>query len=557
MAAAGRALEWQQFCTHIARHFGRLNSFLFTDPDDSSVTDHGFAVGDGVTTAFQLQRTLAGDIIDAAGFEYTAQTKPYTNLVKNSSFETDTNADGAADNWQTYNNAAATEPSQLRIVPGMNGGKAQRISWGINTTSSKGITQTGVSTPAWVTGQWYTISFFARASGTNLGKFMSLGWNTAPSTGFDIANPALTASWQRYVYQVFWNNGSSPTAEIYFTISSATSNAYANTIPSGTFGDLDFDLVQVTTGQYGVADLQPFETPAAATGTRTPSYWPATADGFEPVFDLNGDTTFFEDGTWRGRRQLYPYTRTNLVPFSEQFDNAAWTKTNATITANSTTAPDGTVTGDTFSEGAAVTVLHFAEQTIAAETAGELRCYSVFVKAGSLPNITFLTNAANTFLNFNLTTGVIFSTGSELVASGVTIDPRWPGWSRIWFVHRATTLASTIRLLGQADGTYSGTAYTGTNRTFFAWGAMAERVSNLSGPTPYIPTPSSSTVTTTDYTLSTAGVFQPVAVPAAGTYYSWSGAFYRRCRFDMDAFGTTRLFQSMYEARSVQLLSVK
>ena len=38
---------------------------------------------------------------------------------------------------------------------------------------------------------------------------------------------------------------------------------------------------------------------------------------------------------------------TNLVPYSEQFDNAAWAKTGSTvITPNATTSPDGTVTAD-------------------------------------------------------------------------------------------------------------------------------------------------------------------------------------------------------------------
>jgi hypothetical protein len=38
--------------------------------------------------------------------------------------------------------------------------------------------------------------------------------------------------------------------------------------------------------------------------------------------------------------------RYNLLTYSEQFDNAGWTKGNATITANATTAPDGTATAD-------------------------------------------------------------------------------------------------------------------------------------------------------------------------------------------------------------------
>jgi hypothetical protein len=43
---------------------------------------------------------------------------------------------------------------------------------------------------------------------------------------------------------------------------------------------------------------------------------------------------------------LVEIPRTNLATYSEQFDNALWVKTRATITSNSTTAPDGTSTAD-------------------------------------------------------------------------------------------------------------------------------------------------------------------------------------------------------------------
>jgi hypothetical protein len=559
LRAATAFREVQQFVTHVIRHGIRLDTFLFTHPEDSSVTDHGFAVGDGVNTGWQVQRTLGGDLTDAAGYRWQTQTKPYLNEAKNSSFETDTNVDGVADSWGLYNNESGTVPMYAAIVPGRNGGKAQRVSWGTNAGNTKGITSASFGCPAWITGQWYTVAFFARASGTNIGKFVSLAWNNFPSTTIAISVPALSATWQLYVIQVFYNVGAAVTSEMYLTINNNATGV--GSVATGTFGDLDFDDVLVVKGQYDATTLpQPFATPAAATGTDTPAYWPGLGDGYEPIFEINAaqaDPVFFEDGTWRSKRQLYPYARANLVPFSEQFSNAAWTKTNAAITADSTTAPDGTNTADTFSEGAAVTVLHHTEQTIVAEVTGELRCYSVFVKANSLPNITLLTNAANTFLNFNLSTGVIFSVGSEIVASGVITDPRWPGWFRIWSVHRATSLGSTFRVLAQADGTYSGAAYTGTNRTFFLWGAMCERVSNLSGPTPYIQTPSSVAVTVTDYTLSSTAFFTPATLPATGTIYSWTGSFYRRVRFDMGGVPLSKIVAAAWEAKAVQLITVK
>ena len=43
---------------------------------------------------------------------------------------------------------------------------------------------------------------------------------------------------------------------------------------------------------------------------------------------------------------LIEESRTNLLTYSEQFDNAVWTKSNASITANAIIAPDGTLTAD-------------------------------------------------------------------------------------------------------------------------------------------------------------------------------------------------------------------
>jgi hypothetical protein len=44
----------------------------------------------------------------------------------------------------------------------------------------------------------------------------------------------------------------------------------------------------------------------------------------------------------------------NLFLYSQDFDSAAWPKTSATVTANSTTAPDGTATADTVIVGRSI-----------------------------------------------------------------------------------------------------------------------------------------------------------------------------------------------------------
>ncbi len=169
------------------------------------------------------------------------------NLVRNSSFEVDSNADGVADGWAEYNNSAGLEPATKSIqAGGVYGGSCQRISWVVNNTTSKGFyTTSGLTVGSlaagvrggWAQNTWYVVSFWARASGTNVGQVTDLRWTTNPTEQVAVANPALSASWQRYVFQVRWTTV--PTdGELYPTI------AYG----SGTNGTLDLDAVQVEEG---------------------------------------------------------------------------------------------------------------------------------------------------------------------------------------------------------------------------------------------------------------------------------------------------------------------
>src|SRR4051812_30223026 len=49
-------LELQTLVGFFNARQGKYDSFLFQDPNDNAVTSHGFGIGDGATTAFQLQR---------------------------------------------------------------------------------------------------------------------------------------------------------------------------------------------------------------------------------------------------------------------------------------------------------------------------------------------------------------------------------------------------------------------------------------------------------------------------------------------------------------------
>ena len=105
--------------------------------------------------------------------------------------------------------------------------------------------------------------------------------------------------------------------------------------------------------------------------------WSFTKSG--TAYDLAGTTSF---GANTPRRTsaglLVEAAGTNLLLQSQTFDNASWTATNATVTANSAVAPDGTLTADTVTATAAFGRIHqFVTYTAVPHT------LSVFVRKGT------------------------------------------------------------------------------------------------------------------------------------------------------------------------------
>jgi hypothetical protein len=69
---SARTQEWQKLVGFHARMRGSLDTFLFTDDEDNTATDHNFGVGDATTADFQLQRTLvaSADLAAPASRKY-------------------------------------------------------------------------------------------------------------------------------------------------------------------------------------------------------------------------------------------------------------------------------------------------------------------------------------------------------------------------------------------------------------------------------------------------------------------------------------------------------
>jgi hypothetical protein len=162
----------------------------------------------------------------------------------------------------------------------------------------------------------------------------------------------------------------------------------------------------------------------------TPVTAPAQTVGL--ILDKSGRGNHATQATL-AQRPIYginPITGTrNLLTYTEQFDNAAWTKTNTTVSADNVTAPIGTLNADTATTTAAVGLVSRAV-TISANS----DTYTAYLY------VKYISGSANIMLRSALTGGTavakilrINSQTGALVASDTTyaITDVGGGWYRI------------------------------------------------------------------------------------------------------------------------------
>lgn len=168
-----------------------------------------------------------------------------------------------------------------------------------------------------------------------------------------------------------------------------------------------------------------------------------------------------------GPNGLVQYAPHNLSLRSQEFDNASWTKSGATVTANAIAAPDGTVTADKMIESA-TTAVHGLYQT-ATVVANTPHTVSVYAKAGErnwLVINPFTTGSS--YVYFDLANGVVGTIGSGITAS---IQSVGNGWYRCIATRTPTTTYFEPNIqVTTANGTpsYAGDGTSG----IYLWGAQ-------------------------------------------------------------------------------------
>lgn len=222
--------------------------------------------------------------------------------------------------------------------------------------------------------------------------------------------------------------------------------------------------------------------------------------------------------------------RTNLLIYSEQFDNAAWLNADVAVTANATTAPDGTSTAEKLVE-AATTSPHFNRTNSASFSyvSGQVYTHSRFMKmAGRRYATLFLPSAAfpasGRTAVFDLQAGAV--TALEAGASA-SIQAVGNGWFRC-------AISAAANVTGSAHGggggintnsTASTDTYLGDGTSgIYVWGAQLE-VGSVA--TSYIPTTTVAVTRGADTFTGTAPALCYSDVPDTHTASAWvSGSAY-------------------------------
>lgn len=192
-------------------------------------------------------------------------------------------------------------------------------------------------------------------------------------------------------------------------------------------------------------------TTASQSGPKRPSY-PFANQAIPDTYPVAYDRSMMVLPANYSPQMATRTTVTNLLTYSEQFDNAAWTKMDATIFPDTAFNPEnGTATADQILE-TATTAQHYVTRNVAAITAAPTTL-SVFSKANGRDWIYLqLSDSAATVKSafFNLATGTVGTTSSGATTA---INPVGNGWYRCSLCFTAPIAGgATLFMLTSTDG---------------------------------------------------------------------------------------------------------
>jgi len=277
----------------------------------------------------------------------------------------------------------------------------------------------------------------------------------------------------------------------------ASANGFQTSIPThvaGRYYLVSFEVTAVTNAGTGISAYLGAATSSPVTSPGKYSFF-ILSDGTSPNhlrFYPRGVSNFFAGSidnisirevlgnhayqtTTTSRPTLS--ARYNLLTHSERFDNAVWTKSNATVPGDFVTAPNGTLTAQKLVETATDNFHYVRAQ---AGTVGVQETLSIYAKAAgrSWLRIEF---GAGLVAKFNLGAGTVGSiTGSSSSSKITAVGGGWYHCS-VTGVRGTNTNNTFIAVLSDSSGSYAGDGVSGV----YIWGADLRPANDGVGLPPY------------------------------------------------------------------------
>lgn len=171
----------------------------------------------------------------------------------------------------------------------------------------------------------------------------------------------------------------------------------------------------------------------------------------------------------------------NLLTYSEQLDNAAWTKTNITVTANTQVNPFGQSTSETLTETTA-NAQHSIRQVMCSSV-GVQYTLSFYVKYSTTPFVQLACDGgfdALSYANFNIQTGTIGTVGASAVAAIESVGNSWYRCSIRCTATSTNANAGAYIIMANSSSMGYGGSYTGsTSNSVYIFGAQVEQRSSV------------------------------------------------------------------------------
>lgn len=247
------------------------------------------------------------------------------------------------------------------------------------------------------------------------------------------------------------------------------------------------------------------------------------SNGLIQTAAINDPRFGYNPATLTAKGLLIEETRTNLLTYSAQIDNAAWTKTNTTVSADAVASPDGTTSADK-AIPTIIAGVHTVKQASGTVTSGATVAASIYAKKAEYTKILYRVGNAGETSAFqvavDLNAGTISAPSAYGVGATVTsasISDAGNGWYRITLVGAISGLTAYNQINHVADASGNVVfAGDGTSGLYF-WGAQIEAGAFA---TSYIPTVASTVARTADIAVMTGTNFSSWYNASEGTFVS-------------------------------------